>query len=104
MTAAESFTLHQRPYRLRGGYYDIGRRAELRAELDSLEPHSDIILDLAATQQVDCSCLGVMVAKLNEWRERDSEMNLRLLNVGPGVARVLNISRLDEAFIVERTR
>ena len=48
------------PRVLHGGYYDLARREELRAELDLIQPHSDVVLDLARTEHLDCSCIGVL--------------------------------------------
>ncbi len=87
--------------RLHGGYYDLGRKVELESELASVEPHSDVFLDLAATEHLDCSCLGLMIVTLHRWRNQKPDTNLRLLNVLPGFAKVLSILRLDEVFVVE---
>jgi anti-anti-sigma regulatory factor len=86
---------------LHGGYYDVSRKSELQAEFDAIEPHSDVVIDLATTEHLDCACLGVMVGRLGEWRVRKPETQLRLRNVAPQLARVLGILKLNEVFIVE---
>jgi anti-anti-sigma factor len=83
-----------KPLVLRGGYYDISRRAEFRAELDSVEPHSDVVLDLSGTEYLDCASVGVMVEKLRQWREHTPGTNLRLTNVNPDLARMLRLLEL----------
>lgn len=57
---------------LEGGEYDVFRRDALRIELDRIEPRTDIVLDLATTDFIDCSCIGVLIARLRSWRERRS--------------------------------
>lgn len=89
-----------KPILLLGGYYDVFRKADLRAELAAIEPHSDVVLDLATTDQLDCGSLGLMVARLREWRKEKPQTNLRLINVSTRIARVLTILGLDTLFIV----
>ncbi len=86
---------------LRGGYYDIYRLDQLRAELQAVQPHSDVLLDLATTESLDCACLGALVGHLNVWRQRAPDTNLRLKNIHPRVARILTLTQLDKVFIVE---
>ncbi len=89
------------PVALIGGDYDIFRTRELAEELYDIEPHSDVWLDLATTEHLDCASIGVLMRNFKRWRARDPEMRLRLLNVAPRLAQVLRILRLDELFIVE---
>ncbi len=89
------------PVSLHGGCYDIFRKVELKAELDSVEPRSDVVLDLSKTELLDCSCLGVLVGKLRQWRERDPETQLRLIHVAPRLARILSLVKLDTLFVLE---
>ncbi len=86
---------------LKGGYYDILRSAELTAELNAIQPHSDVVLDLACTQHLDCACLGVMIRALNEWNRRAPGTHLRLRNVVPQVERMLQLVKLDKVFVIE---
>jgi anti-anti-sigma factor len=92
------------PVRLRGGVYDVARRDALRAELAAVELHGDVVLDLGATEFMDCSCLGVLTSKLRAWRDRDPWINVRLRNVPVLLARILRVLRLDEVFTLESLR
>ncbi len=86
------------PFTLHGGYYDVFRTAELKAELGSVEPHSDVILDLSTTEHLDCGSLGVMIGKLQQWRRRKPGTQLCLMHVAPRMARILTILNLDQVF------
>ncbi len=93
-----------KPLLLDGGEYDVARKEFLRAELDETEPHSDVVLDLAKTDYIDCSCVGVLIAKLRDWRARDPDTHIRLRNVAPGTARMLGLLELDRLFVIENIR
>jgi anti-anti-sigma factor len=93
-----------KPLLLEGGEYDVARKDGLRAELEQTEPHSDVVLDLANTDYMDCSCLGVLIAKLHEWRERDPDTHIRLRNIAPSIARMLGLLELDRLFVIENIR
>lgn len=98
---------HSRPFRtakplaLRGGYYDIFRAPELKAELESVRPHEDIVLDLSATEHLDCACLGVMIRKLRQSRELEHATELRLVHTAPRLAEILALLKLDQVFILD---
>jgi anti-anti-sigma factor len=89
---------------LLGGDYDISRKDDLEAELNLTEPHSDVVLDLATTDFIDCSCLGVLIMQLRTWREQLPDTNLRLQNVAPSIARMLGLLELDRLFVIESVR
>lgn len=91
----------EKPLKLQGGDYDISRKDDLRAELNHTEPHSDVVLDLALTDYIDCSCLGVMIMQLRTWREQVADTNLRLQNVAPSIVRILGLLELDRLFVIE---
>jgi len=93
-----------KPLLLEGGEYDVARKDDLRAELEQTEPHSDVVLDLAKTDYLDCSCIGVLIAKLHEWRERHPDTHLRLRNVAPSITRMLGILELDRLFVIENVQ
>jgi len=86
---------------LRGGYYDISRWAELEAELGFAQPRSDVILDLSHTEHLDCGSLGLLIGRLNAWRNRAPGTELRLVNVRPRLAEVLTLLELDSLFVIE---
>jgi anti-anti-sigma factor len=88
---------------LHGGYYDFSRKAELKAEFDAIEPHSDVVVDLASTEHLDCSCLGIMIGRLREWRVYKPKTQLRLINVSPRLERVLELLKLEQLFIIEHS-
>jgi anti-anti-sigma factor len=93
-----------KPLLLAGGEYDVARKDDLRAELDKTEPHSDVVLDLARTEFIDCSCIGVLIAKLHAWREEAPGTKLRLQNVSPSIARILGLLELELLFVIDSTR
>jgi anti-anti-sigma factor len=93
-----------KPETLRGGYYDIARKDELEAELGRVEPHSDVVLNLDNVEHLDCSCLGVMVARLQSWRKAQPGTNLRLQNVSRHFAKILCLVELDQLFIIDSIR
>jgi anti-anti-sigma factor len=93
-----------KPLQLAGGEYDVARRDDLRAELDKTEPHSDVVLDLAKTDYMDCSCVGVLIAKLDAWRAQDPDTHVSLRNVAPSIARMLGLLELDRLFVIENVR
>jgi anti-anti-sigma factor len=93
-----------KPLLLEGGEYDVARKDDLRAELEQTEPHSDVVLDLAKTDYMDCSCIGVLIAKLHEWRERHPDTHLRLRNVAPSITRMLGILELGRLFVIENVQ
>lgn len=90
-----------KPLALHGGYYDIFRAAELRAELGTIHPHDDIVLDLSATEHLDCACLGVMIRKLRQSRKVESAIELRLVHTTPRLAEMIALLNLDEIFILD---
>jgi anti-anti-sigma factor len=59
------------------------------------------VLDLSTTEHLDCSCLGVLIGKLHQWREHDPETQLRLIHVAPRLARMLSLANLDQLFILD---
>jgi anti-anti-sigma factor len=93
-----------RPLQLDGGEYDVARKEDLQAELEKTEPHSDVVLDLAKTDYMDCSCVGVLIGKLHEWRGEDPDTHIRLRNVAPSIARMLGLLELDRVFVIESIR
>ncbi|HEY1682895.1 MAG TPA: STAS domain-containing protein [Candidatus Tumulicola sp.] len=94
----------ENPLQLKSSYYDIACKDDLRAELKQTEPHSDVVLDLAMTDFIDCSCVGVLIVQLRSWREQIPDTNLRLQNVAPSVARMLGLLELDRVFVIENVR
>ncbi|HEY1680413.1 MAG TPA: STAS domain-containing protein [Candidatus Tumulicola sp.] len=93
-----------KPLLLQGGDYDIARKSDLWTELGQTEPQSDVVLDLALTDFIDCSCFGVLITQLSIWREHAADTNLRLQNVAPSTARMLGLLELDRLFVIENVR
>jgi anti-anti-sigma factor len=89
------------PVLLEGGHYNAARQEDLERELCAVETHRDVVLDLARTEYIDCSCIGILIGKLRGWQERRPGAKLRLRNVAPDFAMILQLLRLDELFIVE---
>lgn len=88
---------------LHGGVYDIGRSAELSEQLDSIEPHSDVVIDLSFTEYFDCSSIGILIAKSKAWSRQKPGTRIHLRNVNSRLARVLLTLGLQNAFVLERT-
>jgi anti-anti-sigma factor len=66
----------------------ITRAAAARAD--------EITIDLAATEEVDASGLGLLV--LAQRRARDHKMTVRLVNVRSSVRQLMELTRLDFLF------
>jgi anti-anti-sigma factor len=90
------------PVSLHGGLYDSGRNVELAAELDVITPHSDVIIDLASTEYLDCSSLGLMLQNLTRWKQEKPGTELRLINVNPSLFDVMRLLKLDEVFLINQ--
>jgi anti-anti-sigma factor len=90
------------PVALHGGYYDIGRTSELTAELAAISPHSDVVIDLASTDYLDCSSLGLMVRNLSRWRLQKPGTDLRLVNVNGQMVKIMHLLELDRLFVINR--
>jgi hypothetical protein len=54
-----------------------------------------------ASEFIDCSCLGVLIAQLRAWREQIADTKLGLQNVAPSIARMLSLLELDRLFVIE---
>jgi anti-anti-sigma factor len=87
---------------LHGGIYDAARYAELAIELDAITPHSDVIIDLASTEYLDCSSLGLMLTNLTRWKQEKPGTHLRLVNVNPGLFDVMRLLKLDGIFLINQ--
>ena len=79
------------------GWYDIWRRDELLAVLDRVDPTDVVVLDLSLVEHLDCACLGILIRKLNQWREKTPNVELRLDNVGAHLQKMIKLLRLDQA-------
>ena len=89
---------------LQGGYYDLSRKKDLENELQSVVCSGDVTLDLRKTESFDCSCLSVLLLKLQEWRKENAHLRIRLINVFPILVKMLTILQLDSIFIIESKR
>jgi anti-anti-sigma regulatory factor len=88
------------PIVLHGGFYDATRNVELAAELDTISPHSDVMIDLASTEYLDCSSLGLMIKNLRRWKLEKPGMELRLTNVNSSLLGVMRLLQLDGVFVI----
>jgi anti-anti-sigma factor len=88
------------PIALHGGFYDATRNVELAAELDKISPHSDVMIDLASTEYLDCSSLGLMIQNLRRWKREKPGTQLRLTNVNPSLFAVMRLLQLDGIFLI----
>jgi anti-anti-sigma factor len=57
---------------------------------------AEVTIDLARTEEIDASGLGLLV--LAQRRARDHRMTVRLVNVRPAVRRLMELTRLDFLF------
>ena len=80
------------------GWYDIWRRDEFEAALDRIDPGDVVVLDLSQVQHIDCACLGLMLRKLNQWREKTPNVEVRLDNVGTHLQQMMKFLQLDQTF------
>jgi anti-anti-sigma factor len=87
---------------LHGGFYDSARNAELATELDAITPHSDVIIDLASTEYLDCSSLGLMLQNLTRWKQEKPGTALRLINVNPSLVDAMRLLQLDGVFLINK--
>lgn len=90
-----------RRIKLRGGYYDFSRKAELEDELDAAQPQSVVVLDLVATTALECACIGIIIGKLREWRRVIPDAEIRLRNVSACIARSLRLLELESVLVIE---
>ncbi len=89
------------PYKLAPGRYDVYRVEDLRAQLDEIKPHNDVVLDCTNVESLECCCIGALIEKLNQWRVQKLHANLRLINVEGMAARVLSALGLRKLFQME---
>jgi anti-anti-sigma factor len=90
------------PVTLRGGFYDPGRNVELAAELAAVRPHSDVIIDLASTEYLDCSSIGLLLHNLGRWKREKPGTKLRLVNVNPNLIEIMHRLQLDRIFLINQ--
>jgi anti-anti-sigma factor len=90
------------PVRLHGGFYDGNRSDELAAELEAISPHSDVFIDLAGTDYMDCSSLGLLLQSLTRWKREKPGTALRLINVNPSLVHVMRLLELDRVFLINQ--
>ena len=79
------------------GWYDIWRRDELLAALDRIAPGEVVVLDLSQVEHIDCACFGLLIKKLNQWREKTPNVELRLNNVRAELQDIIRLLQLDRA-------
>ena len=92
------------PVMLHGGFYDSTRYDELATELEAISPHSDVIVDLASTEFLDCSSLGLMLRNLRRWKHEKPGTELRLINVRSNLFDVMRLLKLDRVFLINQDR
>lgn len=81
-----------------GGEIDLSTAPRLREQLHELidAGSARLVIDLQAVRFLDSTALGVLIGALRAARERGGDTHLVC---GPGrVAKVLEITRLDQAF------
>ena len=83
---------------LHGGEYDVFRREELRAELESIELTGDVDIDFRDTTFIDAGAAGLLLAFRRRLVERVPSARIRLINVPPIVRRLLQVSGAAGAF------
>jgi anti-sigma B factor antagonist len=82
------------------GHLDIEVAAEFRHALIELidEGQNQLIIDLGAVQFIDSAGLGALVSALKKLKALKQNGDIRLANVQPPVAALLEIIRLHRVF------
>lgn len=85
------------------GEVDVATAPRLRDRLVQLvtEGPAQVVVDLSGVTFIDSMGLGAMISGLK--RARAHQGDLRLAGAGDHVAKVLSITRLDQAFVVADT-
>ena len=80
------------------GEIDMATSPELRERLHALlgEGRSNLVIDLDEVGFIDSTALGVLIGTMK--RARAAGGDVRLVCTQPRVAKVLEITRLDQAF------
>jgi anti-anti-sigma factor len=90
------------PITLHGGFYDVNRSVELAAELEAISPHSDVIIDLASTEYLDASSIGLLMHNLRRWKHEKPGTQLRLVNVNPNLVEIMHRLNLDRIVLINQ--
>ena len=61
-----------------------------------------MIIDLASTEYLDCSSLGLMLQNLMRWKQEKPGTQLRLVNANQGLVDVMRLLKLDGIFLINR--
>lgn len=82
------------------GDLDVGSAPSLRATIIEHLPRADghLVLDLAGVHFIDSMGLGALIGGLKRARAQGGD--LRLAAPSDAVARILELTRLDRAFVV----
>ncbi|MCW8091470.1 STAS domain-containing protein [Alteromonas sp. ASW11-130] len=79
--------------------FDYSKVQEFRHVYTELsEPPKEIRIDLADTQYMDSSALGMLLNMQKHFCDKDKTVNYKIINSRPQVARILKISRFDKKF------
>jgi anti-sigma B factor antagonist len=76
------------------GELDLATAPELGAVLDTLDGDAPVIVDLSGTTFIDSQGLATLTAAKQRIGNR-----LRVTNVGEGIRRVFEITKLDEVLL-----
>ena len=83
-----------------GERFDFSLVTEFRNTYEDLDPRvNQIDIDLAATQYMDSSALGMLLNMQKILAER--HLTYRILNTRPQIARILQISRFNKRFDIQ---
>ncbi|NMH59435.1 STAS domain-containing protein [Alteromonas ponticola] len=79
--------------------FDYSKVQEFRhAYTDTPESPNQIVVDLAETQYIDSSALGMLLNMQKFFNENG--IKYHIVNSRPQVARILKISRFDKKFVI----
>jgi anti-anti-sigma factor len=84
------------------GRFDFGVHREFRNAYEKAEikaPHPNYIVDLAGTEYMDSSALGMLLL-LREHAGGDSS-SVRIVNCRPVIKEILDIANFDKLFTIE---
>jgi anti-anti-sigma factor len=80
------------------GSYDVWRRDELRAQLESVDLTDDVFLDLREVKLIDAGAAALFIALAHRLSERTPGARVTLLNTPRLVQRVFELCGASDLF------
>ena len=79
------------------GRFDFGCHPDFRQAYEGFKSVSAYVIDLGATEYLDSSALGMLLVL----RESAGSGNVRIVNCGPAVRRILEVANFNQLFSLE---